>query len=405
MKVLHISSGFPVSYPGGIPNYVRALAKSQVHLGYQVHVLARPEPVPLQDMDNINLHSYTPVDVVSFSLRNYAVDRAENSIVSLIQKEKFDLVHFHMALDLSAGFLERFSALRVPYIVSLHDYYYICPRITMIDVSSRVCREVDIAKCNTCIGKLDQVNVLRRAAKKFKITLPRIRSNSAENRMGLMREFLVNSSLLLSVSRRTAQIYQKAIPDACIAVEQIGSESINGAVEKTPSEKIRVVALSILSRHKGADLLELLLTRIRRSDMEFHFYGRDTEGYGNRLGRLGLKCHGPYKPSDISSIMSKSDIGLVLSIWEDNGPQAAMEFINHKVPVLGTLRGGIPDIVAPDAGYLFEPDRSEDVDEAVRWLQTVTIDEIHATSANIKRLRSPLEHAQRLDAIYKDVVR
>jgi glycosyltransferase involved in cell wall biosynthesis len=179
---------------------------------------------------------------------------------------------------------------------------------------------------------------------------------------------------------------------------------VNGAGTKTHSNKIRVVALGTLSKHKGADLLQMLLTRVRRQDMELHFYGRAVEGYGYKLSRLGLQCHGPYKPSDIPAIMSSSDIGLVLSIWEDNGPQVAMEFINHKTPVLGTRRGGIPDIVSPDSGHLFDPDRVDDVDKAVQWLQEITVGEIRRISAGIHSLKTPDQHARRISTLYQEAL-
>ena len=404
LKILHIATGFRVSYHGGITNYIRTLAKSQMELGHQVHVLARQEPKLSEPIYGATLHPYVPSAVVSFSLRNFAQDPSESAITALIEEEQFDIVHFHMALDLSLGFLENFPTLKVPYVASLHDYFYICPRITMIDAFSQVCRDVDIMKCNACIGKLDQIDLLRRAANKVKVPLPRVHSTAAEERIKSMRNFLSRAHMLLSVSTRTAEIYKAAVPEAQIVVEQIGNDSVYGGSEKTPSNKIRVVALSTLSRHKGADLLRTFLSRVNRRDMEFHFYGRAVEGYGRKLRRLGLKCHGPYKPSDIPSIMAASDIGLVLSIWEDNGPQVAMEFINHKTPVLGTRRGGIPDIVSPGAGYLFEPDRVEDIEGAIRWLEGITVDEIHRLSASICRLKTPDEHARRISTLYDDVV-
>lgn len=403
LKILHIATGFRLSYPGGITNYVRTLAKSQVSLGHQIHVLARPE-TDMTQLTGITLQPYLPSEVVSFSLRDQSTDSSEGFIASLIARERFDIIHFHMGLDLSSGFLQHFATYQVPYVVSLHDYFYICPRINMIDASSNVCREVKIEKCNVCIGKLDQIDFVRRAANKLKVTLPRVASTVAEQRLGSMREFLTASSVLLSVSTRTAEIYQAVVPKARIVVEQIGNASVHGVASKTPSNKIRVVALGMLSRHKGADLLRLLLTRVKRADMEFHFYGRAVEGYGSKLSRLGLQCHGPYKPSDIPSIMSTSDIGLVLSIWEDNGPQVAMEFINHKTPVLGTKRGGIPDIVLPESGHLFDPDRVEEVDAAVQWLQQITPAEIQRISASIRSLITPDEHAFRIFALYEEAV-
>jgi glycosyltransferase involved in cell wall biosynthesis len=404
MKVLHISTGFPLSYNGGIPVYVRSLAQSQLQMGYEVHVLAKTEPSPALELPDVTLYPYAPSQSASYLRRKQARARAEQSLVQVIQREKFDIVHFHAAFDISTDFLERFSALRVPYVVSLHDYYFVCPRVTMVDVSKQVCREVNLDKCSSCVGLLEQNVLLRLLSRTFDVPLPRVKANYARKRMASMRKFLGNARELLAVSRRTAEIVQHVLPGARILVEQIGNKSYNASVEKTPSDKIRIVALGTLSKHKGADVLEALLKRVHRPDMEFHFYGRANDKYAEKLSHLGLICHGSYRPSDVDSIMSKSDIGLVLSVWEDNGPQVAMEFVNYKVPVLGTLRGGIPDIVTPDAGYLFEPDSPQEVDRAVRWLETITMEEIRNISSKMKRLQSPYEHAERVHAIYENIV-
>jgi glycosyltransferase involved in cell wall biosynthesis len=404
LKVLHISTGFPLSFPGGITNYARTLVESQVKLGYQVHVVARPEPAE-KHLPAITLHPYVPSNVTLFSLQNTYIDPAEKALCDLIRRQNFDLVHFHMSMDLSLSFLQNFSELGVPYLVSLHDYFHICPRITMIDVHHNVCRKIDIQRCNRCIGRLDQVDLLRRAARKLDFVLPRIPSDAAEERMGYMRQFLNGASVLHAVSSRTGEIFREVVPEAKIIVEQIGNSSTNSSIAKVPSDKLRVVALSTLSKHKGAGLLEILLKRVRRKDIEFHFYGRTFEGYESRLRALGLHCHGSYVPADIPSIMAASDIGLVLSIWEDNGPQVAMEFINHRVPVIGTKRGGIPDIVSPASGFLFDPDSPDEIDRVINWVENVTFEDLTRISSTIHPLKTPDEHSAAIAVIYEEVLK
>lgn len=227
----------------------------------------------------------------------------------------------------------------------------------------------------------------------------------AQERMECMKDFLQNSALLLPVSTRTAEIYREVAPEARFSVEQIGSESYDLLpAKKTPSNKLRLTALGTLSKAKGAGILEILLKRVQRADVQFQFYGRVFEGYESRLSCLGLKCLGGYTPNDLPAIMANTDIGLVLPIWEDNGPQVAMEFVNNRIPVIGTRRGGIPDIVQESGGFLFDPDDNREIDTAIRWIEDVHLGELEAISSKIVRLKSPQQHARALDRLYTDII-
>jgi len=196
------------------------------------------------------------------------------------------------------------------------------------------------------------------------------------------------------------------VPDTHFEIEQIGNESANmPPAIKTKSEKIRFTALGTLSKSKGAGVLEAILKRAHRTDAEFHFYGRAHEGYGRRLRRLGLIDHGAYVPEDLPAIMAKTDVGVVIPIWEDNGPQVAMEFVNNRIPVLGTRRGGIPDIVSADAGFLFEPDSGADLERAINWIEHVTVPELNVISARMRPLVTPQQHARRVSELYQQALR
>jgi len=404
MKILHIATGFKLSFPGGITNYVRSLAAVQAASGDEVHVLARPDDSTAYP-SGVTLKPYMPSCVAPFSLENVRRDPSTSQIVKLLEEERYDMAHFHMALDLPLHFLRDFADFHIPYAVTLNDYYFVCPRIFMVDASSSVCREIDLGKCKSCIGRLDQIQFVRRAAKKLRVPLPRIASTAAEERLTVMRSFLRSASLLLAASTRTAEIYSNAVPDAHFEIEQIGNESANmPPAIKTKSEKIRFTALGTLSKSKGAGVLEEILKRAHRSDAEFHFYGRAHEGYGRRLCRLGLIDHGAYVPEDLPAIMAKTDVGIVMPIWEDNGPQVAMEFVNNRIPVLGTRRGGIPDIVSEDAGFLFEPDSEEDLERAINWIERVSLPELSVISSRMRPLVTPQQHARRVSQLYRQAL-
>lgn len=61
-------------------------------------------------------------------------------------------VHVHHFLDLPWDAVELATQLGVPYDVSIHDYSWACPRVTMVGPSQRYCGEPDIAGCNACVA-------------------------------------------------------------------------------------------------------------------------------------------------------------------------------------------------------------------------------------------------------------
>jgi glycosyltransferase involved in cell wall biosynthesis len=402
MKILHIATGYPITYPGGITNYVRTLMLSQVTAGDDVAVLTMPECDPAWSQF---VQPYVPDKVVKFSLKTVESDSVDDEAWQKIAGDGYDIIHFHMSLDFSLGMLGRFAASSLRYVVSLHDYYYLCPRVLMVAYDGTVCRTLDPGKCAKCIGVLDQVNLLRKIAAKVKITLPRIPSEAAKTRLAANKDFLEKASLLLAVSNRTAEIYREVVPTAHLIVEHIGNESATHApICKVPSSRVRAVFIGTLNFNKGAAVLETLLKRVRRADIEFHFYGRAFEGFEKRLRKLGLIFHGSYSPKQIPSIMENADLGLVLSIWEDNGPQVTMEFINYGVPVVGTRRGGIPDFIEEGSGIVFDPDNEEEVRGAIDWIDTVSMEQLQAMSARIKPLKTPEHHAQRVKQAYEHIL-
>jgi glycosyltransferase involved in cell wall biosynthesis len=285
----------------------------------------------------------------------------------------------------------------------------------MVDYTGKnVCTKINYEKCCRCIGVFDQIELLERIVRRINriysgrqlIKLPRLKSNNVIYRNEFMIKFLESARVVLPVSNRVRNIFIEACPRANYQVEHIGNETANHiSSTKTDSRKIRVGFIGVLNYMKGAEVLRSFLFNVKRTDMEFHFYGRADSLYQLTLTELGLNFHGSYNPSDLADIMSKIDIGLVLPVWEDNGPQVVMEFLNSGTPVLGTKRGGIIDFINTDNGMLFEPNTPEGINDAVQWLQTITHEKIRSLIKSIVPTITPEEHMQRMYEIYNNALR
>ncbi len=76
-----------------------------------------------------------------------------------------DLVHVHHTQDLSLEIFEAAAKLDIPVVATLHDYYYACPTILLLDAENNFCKEQDgdltreeqEKRCQACLWKKRQI--------------------------------------------------------------------------------------------------------------------------------------------------------------------------------------------------------------------------------------------------------
>ena len=146
MKILHVCTGWPLSYQGGITNYVRELAQEQYRNGNDVYVLGAPD----KEKYDFEYVPYTS-KIVAFSYRPLIDKEALKKIEEFLKNEKFDIIHIHAIEYIDWDFYNILSSYH--YVVSLHDYCFICPRIYMYQPSGHVCDRYCPAEY--CTGQWD----------------------------------------------------------------------------------------------------------------------------------------------------------------------------------------------------------------------------------------------------------
>lgn len=179
-----------------------------------------------------------------------------------------------------------------------------------------------------------------------------------------------------------------------------------------PGRPIRLCFLGVNHWYKGlpmlADALELLTPQfLRRLDVTIVAHGVESVAWRfrrlePRLARLTIA--GTYQPHDVPYYCGGQDLGIVPSVWWDNGPQTVLEFLACGVPVLAANIGGIPDVIEHDVnGLLF---RANDRFDLARTLATLAdhptrLDQLRA------QVRPPKDmptHAHELMTIYTDAL-
>lgn len=404
MKVLHIQAGFELGFPGGITKYVHSICRAQLDIGLEVVVLAEQQGD--YDVDSrIQQVSASHNRLTRFCFNQRLSHSHDKRIIDHLSEVNADIIHVHCVYGLSWRILDWIRNSNIPYIVTLHDYYFLCPRITMTSPNGEVCHNISMQKCQSCISNLEGVNAIQAIYRKAHHSpQPLWRNFWIRHRMDRSTVFLNRAERIISVSSRVAQILRDSPAGLSSEVITIGNESADwDTSEKVAADRLRLVFLGTLSPHKGADVFFELARRVKNDRISFEFYGRAGQREKAEMAKLKILDHGPYDVSDLRSVIDNIDLGLVLPIWEDNGPQVVMELINSGTPILATRRGGIPDFVSDGSGVLFEPNDPDAVTDIINWLNALSLDSLAGFTR--AKLKSQTFHARELANLYAEVLR
>lgn len=401
MKIVHLCMGFPIEFEGGITNYVRSLAEEQVNNNHEVIIYSNG------NQQHTSLNTYTikryNSKIRPFSLNILEKDNSYQYFLRELIAENADVYHIHSLLGIDIRFSEEFSNSKLNYIISLHDYNLICPRVFMTDKHGNVCRYYNIEKCTGCIGLLEQNDLLNRAFKKFDLKLPTISSNNVYKRLKSNSKLLRNASLLLPVSKKVGEIFSP-ISIANQEIITIGNHTAYLPLVKKNIDNSTIINISFLgtfTRIKGADIFIKLCKNNTNKNVQFSLYGRGDKELINTFESVGGKYMGSYTSKTLPTILETVHLGAVLSIWEDNGPQVVMELINNGIPVIGTKRGGIPDfIIHGKNGYLFDPDIPIEIKGLTEWINNLNNIKTNKLADTLEQLKTPYTHNQEIEKQY-----
>ncbi len=251
------------------------------------------------------------------------------SVLSELELEHIELHHF---LDLGSETLELVCALGVPYHVYVHDYSWICPRISLANAEGYYCGEPGIDECETCIRKLGTYL-------EPSLTVRALRDRS-QRILHFAAEIVVPS---IDVRARLARYF----PDVPIQVR--GWEtSIDRRISKERSiaGPVRVAVLGGISSSKGYSvLLDCARDSVARSlNLEFVVIGFTQDDEALRAtGRVFVT--GPYVDKEVEMLLEREQCHVVL--LPSIVPETWCYALSHA------LAAGYP-IVAFDLGAVAE---------------------------------------------------
>jgi GT2 family glycosyltransferase/glycosyltransferase involved in cell wall biosynthesis len=409
MRVLVIVHGLPPHAQGGSEIYADQHARALVAAGDDVWVFtrehdpARPEyDVRHERRDGLGITwvNNTFRDVRTFE-ESYRHERIAAIAEDVIDAHRPDVAHIHHLTCLSTEIVRALEVRRIPSVVTLHDYWFICHRGQLLDVAYRRCDGPGPEGCDACVQDVEVVPVpaaavplaraidrlappvVSRAGRRMASALaPALSHGSARQRLTEMRRVCDGVTHFLCPSHSLRERFVRfGLPPERLTLSPYGLDHRPFEEQdsrSTPSTPLRLGFVGSLMASKAPHLLLEAHRRLAVNEATVTVYGEPADYHGDTSYRRvlaplltgpGVSVAGGRPHHDIPRALGSLDVLVVPSIWEENSPLIVWEAMLAGLPVVASRIGGIPEIVEHGRnGLLFEPG---DVDDLERTLRTL----------------------------------
>ncbi len=432
MKILLAIHHFPPRYSAGAELYTFRLARWLLAHGHSAEVICvetldatRPAGV-VAEQDS---YEGVPVWRLHLGLQgappdwSYANPMVAAWLADHMRADRPDLLHLQSGYLIGAGVIEAAHAQGIPSVVTLHDYWFLCPRITLLRGDAKICDPIpaDPAGCAWCL-RLNQRRhrlpdrLSAGAAGRTWIAL----AGGAERdqqaaRRSYLRRALGLSTLMLAPSQFLADRYREIVTYNDIHVFRLGIDSARLKATPPPgkSATLRLAYIGQIAEHKGVHVLIDAIRRLpqtgRSVGLAIHGNLASFPAYVNQIkAQIGadprIRLAGPFANDQAVHVFGNADAVVVPSIWYENSPLAILEAHAAGRAVITSALGGMAELVRDGVdGLHFRPGDANDLARQIQRLRTEP-ELIRQLSAGIRPPASVDDEMVELMAAYQRVV-
>ena len=431
MKIVIAVHHFPPRYTGGAEWRTYRMATWLRDRGHDVHIVC-VEAIDAGDGHGLvfedDIYDGLPVRRLSFNIATasdpfrWTYDNfwIGEHLHGYLDELAPDLLHLISGYLISGATLRAAMDLQIPTVVTLTDFWFLCPRVTLLRSNGQLCSPPsDAVTCARCLGEVKRrYRVPGRIAPALMDVFWRTQHDDIariQARTMFLRETLDRVNAIISPS----QFLRNLFVGTGIAPEQIifsrqGRDFPDlspGLLEKTPAAHLRLGYMGQIALHKGVHTLFEAVRQLPGAALEVKVYGDTARfpDYTRRLCQMArrdsrLSLAGVYGQTEVSRVLQGVDVVVVPSVWYENSPNAILEAFSHRTPAIVSDLGGMAELVQDGVnGLRFAPGDAPGLAAQVQRL----IDDpglLAQLQKGIGPVRSMTEEMAELQEVYRLVV-
>jgi GT2 family glycosyltransferase/glycosyltransferase involved in cell wall biosynthesis len=319
-----------------------------------------------------------------------------SAVLGILLDIEPDVVHVRHLLGHTLDLPEIAQALGLPVVMSLHDFFLVCPTAHLIDDKGGFCGGV----CTPGDGECP-------VPEPWGSTIPHLKHAWVYEWRDRIQKVLPSIAAFVTTSPELWERHVETFPELATAPVSIIAHGrdltrLRQAVSPEPDAPTRILVPGNLTRHKGAKVVRELVD-LDDGSLEFHFAGHVPD----ELATVGHN-HGPYRREEFADLVASvrpSIIG-IFSTTHESYSHVLTEAWATGVPVVASDRGALRErITASGGGWLVDPD---DVAAAHRRILEIAGDSDEyrrvVAKVNAVEIRTNDEMAADYDALYQNLI-
>jgi len=307
-----------------------------------------------------NFQSQNPIKKVTSLVKICYSFEAKRKFEQLVKDFNPDIVHlFGFFTHISVSILNVTKNYNIPTVLTCNDYKHICPNYQLFN-NNKICED--------CRGERFYSALLNKCAKNsysysfasmIEAYFNKI-SNSIPNKIDLFlfasefmyqktKAFWKNYDFSSKIIRNPYDIrefsniyYDNFILFIGRFVPEKGIDVLLTAMKYIPSIKLKIV---------GSGPMKEMLYSIKKS-----LNLRNVEFLGELWG------------AELDHLLSTCRFSVVPSKWHENYPYVILHSFEYSKAVIGSNRGGIPELINNETGIIYDADSPADLAEKIKYL-------------------------------------
>lgn len=398
MKILHYSLGFPPYRSGGLTKFCMDLMQQQVQEGHdvamiwpgQMNLISKKIRIAVRDKVVVKNHCIGSFEIINplpvpfdegiKNIKSFTINVVGEEYGRILDDYKPDVIHIHTLMGLHKCFCEEVKSRNIRMVFTAHDFFPICPKVTMFR-NGAVCNTFNsctaCADCNDTALSMTKIKLLQSPTyrrlkdlaivkKMRKSHRDRYLSETKENTIAESeesnKEYLKLRKYYYSLlefmdtihynSSITKRVYESVfkLPNNCVINITHADVVDKRRLKNYSNREIRIRYLGPQSSAKGffilKEALDKLWTITHQFRLDVHFVPCIETPY--------IRSHERYTYKDLAQIFSETDILVAPSIWYETFGYTVLEALSYGVPVVISGSVGAKDILEDGAGIVVE---------------------------------------------------
>lgn len=399
MRIAQAIALYLPEFQGGATLVCDRLARALAARGHQVEIFSgrttAAEPLGALKRDMVGPFLTWRVNLGGafhpWSRENYLNPVAAESFAEFLAATRPDVVHVHSIQALGAGIVHAAHDAGVPVVLTMHDWWWLCPCLFRLSPQGRICSP--IVRPERCYGR-DDVDFADR-------------DRVLDAALARVDRILTPSAYL------RAQLIANGFDPARIAVQENGTPPPARVRDRArdandPSRPLNAVFLGGAgNREKGLQVL-LEAACALPDGVVVHAHSVSDDDLAPYAARLGgrVVAHPPFPAERLDDVLADADVVVIPSLMRESFSLVAREALIRGVPVVTSDCGGPEEVVRDGENGLVVPSGvPAALADALARLAADRALLARLAAAPPPPLATPDDQAADAEAIYTEVVR